>query len=218
MNPIVYRREVSPSCGSVNARAEMEVLMKINIQAAMTTILAIVMSDVGLTQEVERINILPTVFDGVIDQQGDASDFDGLPDTFTEPGFDPTIFLAPGFFDSRLVLEFDVTTFPNRHIRRAAIRLVPIGVALPSGHNIVPIEVRSYLADGVRNLGDFHRGTFVTVVNNALSVFDTPIAVEVTSSVRNAISQQKQYVGFVFRTNSETQLAVARPRLVVTLD
>lgn len=192
--------------------------MKFRIQAALLAIVAIPMSGIGLTQEVERIRILPSVFDGVIDQKSDLSDFDGLPDTFTEPGFVPTILLSPGFADSRLVLEFNLTTLPMQHIRRATLTLVPDGIARSPTQNVVPIEVRSYFGNGVLSLGDFHRGTFVSVVDNASTVFDVPVAVDVTRSVRNAVSQQQQYVGFVFRTNSLTQLAVARPRLVVTLD
>jgi hypothetical protein len=194
----------------------MEVEMEFKIAATFFTI-ALLSADAVQAQITERVEIAPTVAGPITDQEV----FDGFPD-FIDPDLPPFVGLTTGLAETRAVYEFHLSKIPNGKVSRAVLRLIPSGTAKPPGSFMIPVEVRSYSANGALSLADFHRGAFVTVFDARPARANAPIFVDVTRIVRNAVVKQKQYLGFVLRTNVPSQIAFGplpdRPPWILFVD
>jgi hypothetical protein len=133
--------------------------------------------------------------------------------------------LSEALTDRRGVMEFDLRSIAGRTVRRAVLRLRPTVIGVPLGSFVVPIEVRRYQGNGILDLADFHRGTFVSVFDMRSISIDRPTNLVLTNSVRHALSQQWAYLGLTLRTNVNDAgvsfRALEHPpsaTLVVTLD
>jgi hypothetical protein len=169
-------------------------------------------------------NLLPTVAGTVLDE----FPFDGFPNDFDREftvvnltSFEP---LTEALSDRRAVVEFDLSSIAGRSVRRAILKLRPSVISVPDGAFVIPIEVRRYQGNGVLNLADFHRGTFVTAFDMRSIRIDSPTTIDLTQSVRRALSLQWTYLGFTLRTNVQSGVSFGvlgsfnPPTLVITFN
>ena len=149
----------------------------------------------------QQTRLLPTDDGTVVDEfpfDGIANDLESDFVVIELNDFEP---VAETIGDRRGVVEFDVSSLAGRSIRRAVLELTPSFIPVPEGTFVVPIEVRKYQGNGAVNLRDFYRGTFVTTFDMRSLRLGQHTSLNVTGSVRNALSHQWTYLGFVLRTN-----------------
>jgi len=144
----------------------------------------------------ERVH-LETAADGTI---GDQVPYDGFPDSLFENS--NNVAFRPSSGDLRAVMHFDISNAKGLVVQRATLKLDMISKE-HSQATVVPIEVRGYASGGVLRLKDFHRGTFVTVVDADATPFGL-VTIDVTDRVRAVLSSPHSYIGFTLRTNADS--------------
>ena len=201
--------------------------MNTRITAALLSTLAtfVYLTAHAQTAEPEKVTLLPTDDGTVVDEfpfDGIANDLESDFVVIELDDFEP---VAETIGDRRGVVDFDLSSLGGRSIRRAILKLTPSFIPVPDGTFVIPIEVRRYQGNGVLGLADFYRGTFVTTFDMRSLRLGQPTALNVTQSVRHALSRQWAYLGFVLRTNiSPTGVSFGSlehgpsPTLVITLD
>jgi hypothetical protein len=176
--------------------------MKVKVATALLTTIAIFLTETGYAEKVR-----PFAAGAIADQQP----FDGFPDLI-DPDAPPFVAFLPGVSETRAVFEFRLTKLPDGKVQRAFLRLIPSAAPVkPSGSYTIPVEVRSYKANGVVTFADFHRGTFATVFDIRTAELQRAIFVDVTRIIRDALTAKDEFVGFVLRTNVKAQLELDRP-------
>jgi hypothetical protein len=153
----------------------------------------------------------------------DENPFDGFPDDVQRNQAN-VVFLDQGRSDVRAVIEFDLIGLEGLIVSSATLELSVRGKTVFADLPIMPVEVRTFSADGVLRKSDFHRGQFIGVIDAYPATFDIPIPIDVTRDVQRAISAGKTFLGFSLRTTSGAQIDFGSlewgppPALVVTFD
>jgi hypothetical protein len=176
----------------------------------------------------ETVTLLPTD-DGFV-QDGFTFPFDGFPDVVDSEFVAVQLISseAGGFLvlDTRGVMEFDLSNLAGRNVRRAFLKLRFTSFCPVDGTFVIPVEVRQYKGNGVVGLTDFHRGAFATAFNmRSFTLTNLTDRIDITKTVRNALSHQWTYLGLTMRTNVN-QACISfgslehppSPSLVITLD
>lgn len=174
--------------------------------------------------EPETVTLLPTD-DGTVLDEFPFDGFANVLDTeFVVVNLTSVEPVSEALSDRRGVMEFDLSSIAGRSIRRAILKLRPTVIGVPDGSFVVPIEVRKYQGNGILGLADFHRGTFVTAFDMRSIPIDRPTRLDLTKTVRNALSHQWRYLGLTLRTNIQAGVSfstIEHPpsaTLVITLD
>lgn len=198
--------------------------MNHRIPVLLLTSLATFLCVTADTQATETLRLVPTDDGTVVDQfpfDGVANSIEGDFVVIGLTDFEP---ISETLGDRRGVVEFDVSSLAGRTIRRAVLKLNPSFIPVPEGTFVIPIEVRRYKGNGTVGLGDFYRGVFVTTFDMRSLVLGVPTALDVTKTVRHAVSRQWTYLGFVMRTNIPSGVSFRSlefgpaPALVLTLE
>jgi len=153
----------------------------------------------------------------------DENPYDGFPDDVQRTKAN-VVFLDQGRSDVRAVIEFDLIGLEGLIISNATLELSVRGKTVLADLTNMPVEVRTFSADGILRKSDFHRGQFVGVIDVYPATFDIPIPIDVTQEVQRAISTGKAFLGFSLRTTSGAQIDFGSlewgppPALVVTFD
>ena len=194
--------------------------MNTRITAALLSTLAIFLclTAHAQTTEPETATLLPTAHGTVVDQfpfDGVANDLDRAFVVVELTNFEP---VSETLGDRRGVAEFDLSSFAGRSIRRANLELIPSFIPVPDGTFVIPIEVRRYKGNGVLGLADFYRGTFVTTFDMRSLLLGRINKLDLTKTVRYALSHQWTYLGLVLRTNIPAGVSFGTPALVITFN
>lgn len=159
---------------------------------------------------------LAPLFDASI---ADSQPYDGVADAGSVSDESATSTgLNSGIFESRTIMEFDVTGL-RRRVERAILTITPVGVGLVLTPPIVPIQVFGYDGDGTIREDDFNAGRFVTIFDARPSWSRPwmPVDIDVTdyfkessrdatgkdtkTADRHEQSPRRDIVGLSFRTN-----------------
>ena len=153
----------------------------------------------------------------------DENPYDGFPDEVQRNQAN-VVFLDQGRSDVRSVIEFDLIGLEGVIVSSATLEVSVRGKTVHADLPIMPVEVRTFSADGILRKSDFHRGQFIGVIDVNSATFDIPIPIDVTRDVQRAISTGKTFLGFSLRTTSGAQIDFGSlewgppPALVVTFD